>query len=220
MTRETVQVGMRFNRFTVIAPLPRRSSHKMWLCKCDCGRTKEVYECNLTSGKSKSCGCLVKEVNTKHGEYKSRIYSVWSKMLTRCVPHTVGSKNYGDRGIRVCDEWRNSYEAFRDWAYANGYDENAPKCECTLDRIDVNGDYEPSNCRWADPITQSRNRRNNHMLTFRGETRCMEEWGEILGINPKTIYYRLHSGWSAEEALGIPTMQGKKRKRGELNHDS
>lgn len=198
--KERVQVGMRFNRLTVIEPLPKRGHYAMWRCRCDCGNIKDVYECNLLGNKSKSCGCLMKEVNTRHGNCDSRLYRIWAGMLDRCNPNNTRSKNHGDRGIKVCAEWHD-YKAFEEWAVANGYDENAKHGKCTIDRIDNNGNYEPSNCRWVNNKTQCRNKRNNRLLTYKGETHCVAEWAEILGINPYTIYTRLHKGWSTEMAL-------------------
>lgn len=203
--RESIQVGMRFGRLTVIEQLPQRGIHKMWRCQCDCGNIKDVYDTNLKRGKTKSCGCLVKDVNSTHGDYASRLYHVWAGMLDRCNTHNTRSKNHGDRGIRVCDEWHD-FEAFKSWAVANGYDENAPRGKCTLDRIDNNGNYEPSNCRWVSNTRQCRNKRNNRLLTFNGEIHCLTEWGEILGINPKTIDTRLRKGWSVNDALNKPLM--------------
>jgi hypothetical protein len=142
----------------------------------------------------------MKEVNTQHGNYDSRLYRIWAGMLDRCNSNNTRSKNHGDRGIRVCEEWHD-YKAFEEWALANGYDENAKHGKCTIDRIDNNGNYEPSNCRWTNNKTQCRNKRNNRLLTYKGETHCVAEWAEILGINPYTIYTRLHKGWSTEMAL-------------------
>ena len=198
--------GRRFGRWTVIEPSEKRGHHRIWKCQCDCGTVKDVYETNLKCGKTLSCGCLVKEVNSTHGDYDSRLYGIWASMLDRCKPNHHGSKNHGDRGITVCKEWKNSFEAFKEWAISNGYDSNAERGQCTIDRIDNDGNYEPSNCRWVNNKTQCRNKRNNRILTYKGESHCVAEWAEIIGISPNTIYTRLFNGWSVESALGTPVM--------------
>lgn len=112
--------------------------------------------------------------------------------------------DYGGRGISVCDEWLNSYTAFRDWAYSNGYDENAPKGMCTLDRIDVNGNYEPSNCRWVNIKTQSNNRRRCRVYEIDGTTHSLGEWCELYKTNRELVYNRLKLGWDIKRALTEP----------------
>lgn len=119
-----------------------------------------------------------------------------------CNPKDDGYKNYGGRGIKVCDEWLNDYSAFRTWAYNNGYDETLPKGECTIDRVDVNGDYCPDNCRWANKETQANNTRRNRKVTLNGETKSIRQWIRILGIGKSTVYYRIKEmGYTPEQAL-------------------
>lgn len=172
-----------------------------WRCLCDCGNITEVNGDALIRGKTRSCGCYKSEETSKrkktHGETESRLYAIWSAMKARCFnEHTIAYKDYGGRGITVCDEWANNYESFRDWANDNGYEENL-----SIDRIDNNGMYEPKNCRWVTSVDQANNRRSNHNVTLNGETHNVTEWASILGVNPKSIFSRLYAGWDTESAL-------------------
>ena len=159
--------GQKFGRLLVIE---RKGSNErkraLWLCKCDCGNEKIVIGDLLRNGHVKSCGCLLKEYRqekmTKHGYGKhnevDRLYRVWKGMKSRCYSKNAKSyKWYGARGIKVCDEWHD-YNNFREWAYKNGYDENAKIGECTIDRIDSDGDYCPENCRWVGMDIQLKNK--------------------------------------------------------------
>lgn len=162
--------GKTFGRLTVLREAPKNRSatgrsQRMWLCRCSCGNEKVVFGEKLRQGRTLSCGCLHEDIiktardQTTHGESRSRLHTVWAGMLKRCRnPRHHQYANYGGRGISVCPEWY-SYEAFQDWAMSSGYDPEAPRGVCTLDRIDVNGNYEPSNCRWVDMKVQASNRR-------------------------------------------------------------
>lgn len=158
-------IGQRFGRLTVIE---RRANNQhdntMWLCRCDCGNTTIVQGTLLKNQRTSSCGCLSKEMrlqsSTTHGKSKTRLYQVWEGMRSRCYnPHSTSYKHYGGRGIKVCSEWRDDFAIFQEWALKNGYEENAKRGQCTLDRIDVNGNYCPENCRWTDMKTQNNNQR-------------------------------------------------------------
>ena len=132
-----------------------------------------------------------------HGQKKTPLYRVWCAMKERCNnPHNKRYERYGGRGITVCDEWAESFESFRTWANANGYEKGL-----TIDRIDNEKGYGPDNCRWATRAQQNRNYSRNHFLTYNGVTMCVTDWGMYLGINPTTILYRLKSGKTVSEAL-------------------
>lgn len=184
-------IGKRFGRLLVIE-LDRIENHKTWWkCKCDCGKETVVYRGGLTSGDIVSCGCYRNEHKSeyafKHGLTNNPLYGVWSGIIQRCTnPNADNYNRYGGRQIGVCDEWKNDFQSFYDWAISNGY-----KRELTIDRIDNNGNYEPRNCRWSDKITQQNNTRRNHKFTFNGVTHTIAEWSRLLGVNHETLRYRI-----------------------------
>lgn len=187
--------GERYGMLVVIGlHETEKNNGRFWDCRCDCGNIKTIRRCNLTSGSSTSCGCRKNEIRRKelttHGKTDTRLYVVWKGMKRRCFGKTHKNyEHYGGRGITVCDEWlgKNGFQNFYDWAMANGYDENAPVGKCTLDRINVNGNYEPSNCRWVEQSVQTRNKRNNHYITYNGQTKTITEWCKEYHICRKTI---------------------------------
>lgn len=186
----------------------------MWLCQCDCGNEVTVSGNRLRSGNTKSCGCLRRELVSKrfktHGAGKTRLYRIWRGMRQRCNnPKHKYYKNYGGRGILVCSEW-DSFEAFHDWADCNGYDESAPSGNCTLDRIDSDGNYCPVNCRFVSMKEQQNNKTNNLNITIDGQTKTLSEWVEEYGINYFTVYNRLERGWDPELAVTTPVREYNK----------
>lgn len=164
-------LGRRFGRLIVIEHVgshESRCGHKerMWKCRCDCGKEIVASGRNLRAGRYVSCGCAkteqLRKASTTHGGahvgHVDRLYHVWKGMKSRCLnPKNISFHRYGGRGITICDEWKNSYEAFRKWAFENGYDPLAPHSKCTIDRINNDGNYEPNNCRWVDMKVQANN---------------------------------------------------------------
>lgn len=183
--------GQKFGKITPIKPLDKRKNKKVvWLCKCDCGNECEIAGTNLTSGNTRSCGCIAKP----HGMFGTRIYNVWHAMKERCyVPTQISYPNYGGRGIKVCDEWLD-FIPFMNWAYENGYDENSKRGECTLDRIDPNKDYCPENCRWVPYSVQANNKTDNVYLEYQGITDTLSNHARRVGLNPITVESRKVKG--------------------------
>ena len=202
-------LGMRFGSWTVIDTAPTHITDSgnrftMWKCKCDCGTIKNVFTNSLINGRSTSCGCnhsrmaaeTAKQTFTTHGESKTRLYKIWAGMRKRCRDKNAYNYYlYGGRGIDVCDDW-NDFVTFKLWAEQSGYDDSL-----SIDRIDVNGNYEPDNCRWATRIEQSNNRRANRYISFNNETHTIAEWSCILNIPYKRLHKKITQGKSLEEIL-------------------
>ena len=203
--------GERFGRLVAVEFVRKTAARKScWSCRCDCGKTAYVPVTDLTSGKTKSCGCLKKEVVSKrfikHGDTGSRLYGIWQGMKGRCYNKKRETyKYYGGKGVAVCDEWLNDYDSFKEWSLKNGYSE-----ELTIDRIDYNGNYEPENCRWVTKEAQAANTSKNYRITINNSTRHLSEWCKIFCVRYDIVYGRLRSGWSEVEALTTP--EGEKKK--------
>jgi len=192
-------INKKFGRLTVL----EFAENYKWLCKCECGKEKIVYGCSLRSGNTKSCGCLNKEVHTKHGHSikgkRSKTYMSWASMLKRCNnPNHKDYKNYGGRGVKVCDRWLNKENGFENFLEDMG--EMPGKHQ--IDRTDNDGNYEPTNCRWVTPKENCRNRRNNHLITYKNQTKCLAEWAEELNINYNTLHVRINRDkWPIEKSF-------------------
>lgn len=199
--------GQRFGRLEVLYKKP--DSRSTFICQCDCGNQVAVRASALLD-RTISCGCALKEVRKKfaervvtHGGSYTKLYHKYRSMIDRCY----NSKNrnfprYGGRGISVCDEWRSSFVAFRDWAYKTGYDETLDRSEQSIDRIDVNGNYCPENCRWATSREQQENREITTFYDFRGEKMTASHFADIHGITDKsTVYRKLKRGLTLEQIL-------------------
>ena len=190
--------GQRYGKLVAVKRVGTKTlsgrTYSVWHCKCDCGREIETTLSNLTGG-VKSCGHCTKGIKSiTHGKRKERLYRVWLSMRERCRnPRSKSYCNYGGRGIAVCDEWEN-YLSFRTWAYANGYNESANFGECTIDRIDVNGNYEPKNCRIADLEVQANNTRRNIRIEMDGTVKTLKQWCDQFNCDYATARYRRSKG--------------------------
>ena len=196
--------GQKFGRLTVLhlADEKTTSRRRRWVCRCECGRTVIVQNYSLTSGNTKSCGCLRLENNRKvrktHGLSRTPIYRVWGCMIARCRnPRDHKYTDYGGRGIKVCDSWLNFASFYSDVSKMEHFGEKG----YTLDRINNDGDYEPKNVRWANLKTQGRNKRNNRLIEIKGELLTLAEISERYNLNEVTIQSRLKNGDTDEDLI-------------------
>lgn len=195
--------GKRVGRLTVLSYSGRVNGFARWLCRCDCGTERLFWRTQLCPGRTQSCGCLRVESfvarNTKHGACDTPEYDAWKNMLARCYNKNGQEyRNYGGRGIVVCDRWRESFENF----LADMGKRPGPKY--SVERRKTNGNYSPENCYWATWREQSRNKRNNRLLTWAGETMTVTDWAERLGVSPGTIRSRIRYGWPVERIFTEP----------------
>lgn len=206
MSRLINLAGKKFHRLEVLSLIGKdNANHAIWQCKCDCGNETNVQSSHLITGHTRSCGCLHKEVLTKHGCHGGKLYNAWQAMISRCYnSKTESYHNYGGRGITVCERWIDSPINF---ILDMGIPDNK---KLTLERIDVNGNYELSNCKWASMKQQQRNKRNNNVIEFNGESLCLSEWCEKLNLKRSTLRNRLTvRGWSIEKSLSTPARKKK-----------
>lgn len=202
--------GKRYGRLIVISRAANRQGKVMWLCKCDCGNTKEIAAPSLVSGRTQSCGCLSKERTriacTKHGGLNTRLYRIWRNMKSRCACSSAAKHfNYGGKGITVCEEW-NEFSAFREWALSNGYTDNL-----TIDRKDSSKGYTPENCRWATTKEQNNNTSQNHILDYNNFSGTIAQWAERIGLPYKVLSERIRREWTIERALNTPIVKKIRR---------
>lgn len=194
-------IGKRFGRLVVKAfSHTNKNRASCWYVKCDCGKIKVIRGVTMMTGKAMSCGCLQKENMSKrtykHGMTESATYHCWEAMKDRCLnPKNPAYKNYGGRGIKICERWM----SFENFLADIG---EKPKGK-SLDRMDNNGNYELSNCRWATVEEQWNNKRTNHILVYNGIALTIAQWARRLQITQGTLYSRIHRGWSIEKALGM-----------------
>lgn len=218
------RTGQVIGRLKVIRRAPDFTSasgkHRtMWQCQCECGNIVTVRSDCLNGNHTLSCGCYHSDVVSEYMsnlvrvvdyDSKERLHNIWYLMHYRCNnPKFHEYNNYGGRGIQVCDEWENieGYFNFKKWALNNGYADNL-----TIDRINVDGNYEPSNCRWIPKIEQAGNKRTNRFIKFNGHTATIAEWSRITNIPYKTLHRRLQSGWGVEDALTKPVRAARRIK--------
>lgn len=197
--------GKKINMLTVLYRSESLKGRTRWHCRCDCGKELDIYYTHLKNGQY-SCGCATsKRISEKmkvHGMTDTRLFGIWMKMKERCYRKNNKSyKDYGGRGITICQEWLN-FDNFADWAISNGYTD-----ELTIDRIDVNGNYEPVNCRWATAKEQANNKRNTKYFEYKGEQKTLSQLADEYGIKYRLLRERIvDEGWKIERALTTPKM--------------
>jgi hypothetical protein len=194
----------KFGRLTVLGEAPHRSAdgRVMWQLRCDCGTEFERTAKVVKNGNTKSCGCLAREMtaarnraNATHGMSNTSTHNVWTNMKERCLnPNHKSFNRYGGRGITICQRWLDSFQNFLD-------DMGTMPIGMSLDRKDVNGNYEPGNCRWATSEEQANNKANNRVLEFKGKKQTIAQWAREVGMSREALRHRLNAGWSSEDAL-------------------
>ena len=204
--------GKKFGKLEVIGVHDTGSRKTYYVCQCDCGNVKVVRADSLISGATKSCGCIKKEqdktnltANHRHKMSGTRIYETWQDMKRRCYnKQNVRYNRYGGRGIKVCEEWLNNFQSFYDWAIRNGYSD-----DLTIDRIDNDWNYEPSNCRWSTVKEQCNNRSSNINITIGNATKSLMSWCEIFNVDYKKVHARYQrNGYESIDRLFNDILRG------------
>lgn len=200
MTRLKDIIGKKFNMLTVIRSVGFKKYGCFFLCQCDCGKQKEIQGSLVKRGRVVSCGCLAAEKASqrhfKHGASGTKLYKVWKGMIERCyVPKCKNFKNYGGRGILVCDRWKNSFVSFKE-DVIEGYSEGLE-----LDRIRNDEGYHQGNFRWVTHKANNNNKRTNCYVEYKGEIKTASEWAEIYDLNSRCISNRVRDGFTGEEAI-------------------
>lgn len=213
-------IGVKYNRLTIKEILGKKNGHVIVRCECECGNEKITRYSRLENGSTKSCGCLriettkeMRDNNITHGNSKSRLYRCWQGMKQRCngTSNIKSKERYLERNIGICEEWKNSFETFKEWAVNNGYSDYL-----TLDRIDVNDGYYPYNCRWADAKTQANNKESTPKVMINGEYLLLEEISEKYGIKLSTVRSRYRRGFTPDDII----RKTKEAKEYEYNGES
>lgn len=193
--------GHRFSRLVAVRLLPERSpqGRTLWECKCDCGQTLTATSNALRRENTRSCGCLARSLtasrSTKHGKSNSPEYAIWAAMRNRCTnPNDRNYKNYGGRGITLCEQWQSFASFYADMG-------GRPSSNHSIERVNNDGPYSPDNCIWATPEEQQLNRRTARLITFNGQTHNLATWAKRTGIRVTCILHRLDAGWTVERAL-------------------
>lgn len=191
--------GQTFGKWTVLKKATSNNKHILWKCKCSCGTERLIDGYALRKGLTRSCGC------SKDKRTKTRLYRIWVGILDRTThSNRPRAYDYIDRGITICEEWKN-WETFKEWAIKNGYTDTL-----SIDRINNNDGYYPENCRWTDSKIQSRNKRNNIIVTINGESHVLSDWCKILGLSRESVKSRIKYGLTPYQALTIPFIKGKR----------
>ena len=195
MRKTIIKSGDKFGKLTAIRFIEmRKNSTQYWLFRCECGNEKIIRVSSVRNKSVKSCGCLIKNCGVRHGMYKTKTYSSWANMKSRCFgKNNQRYKNYGERGIKVCEEWL----VFENFLNDMG---ERPKGK-SIDRIDNNRNYCKENCCWSDIFTQMNNTSRNHFITYKNKTQTIAQWARELNINYYKLLHRVHSGWNIERAL-------------------
>jgi hypothetical protein len=190
--------GRKVNRWTVLKDLGTEGAYRQLLCKCDCGTIKKIRATSLSANDTKSCGCWARDRSTTHGKSGTVEHRAWKAIHGRCFnENNKKYPRYGGRGITVCDEWQNSFETFFD-------DMGLRPGNCSsIERIDNDGDYEPSNCKWANNVEQSNNRSNNRNIMFAGRIQNAKQWASELGVDYPAMLNKLNQGWSIERIAEV-----------------
>ncbi len=194
--------GKKYGKLVVLSLSPERGKNRgtKWICRCECGNEIIVWGGNLKKeNRHKSCGCDYIGPATTHGMSSNRIFKIWIGIKTRCYNKNYANyKNYGGRGIKMCDSWLNSFENFYE-DMKHGYED-----DLQIDRIDNNKDYELSNCHWTTQLEQANNKRNNRIFKIDGVEKTMAQWARHFNIKYRIVMDRIYSGWDELEALTTP----------------
>lgn len=200
--------NQKFGKLLVVEKACTKNGKVYWKCLCNCGKTTYATTSNLRCNKIKSCGCVKNEIlvkrSTKHNQRNTKLYEVWKSIKQRCLnPNNKAFVNYGKRGILICEDWKNDFINFYNWSIKNGYSEGL-----SIDRINVDGNYEPSNCRWTTRIVQANNTRTNRYITIDNETKSLADWCRHFNISYSLVYQREKKyKWDIIKALTTPPKQ-------------